>query len=232
MQMNGKIVSEDVGLSLDEIIKKSGSLFALRGRGGRSRRGRGISIGRRGRFFANRSFNRFRSGGFWSKVVPPGRWQHDRFEGYSGIASVKPSGDGFTLLVSNLGPSVTDSDIKDLFSDVGPLLRSCVHYDRHGQSLGLADVVYARRVDALSAMNRFGSVSLDGRSMELQLVGNQPMARRGLTERLSNATGFRTTGRSLRRGGFRGTRGRGRGRGAAPTEAALDADLDAYMKSN
>ncbi|CDW59091.1 THO complex subunit 4 [Trichuris trichiura] len=114
MQVNGRVVSEDVGLSLDEIIKKSGNLYSLRGRG------------------------------------------------YTDVGTRKPSDDGFTIQVTNLAASVTDSDIKDLFSDVGPLMRSCVHYDRNGQSLGVADVVYARRSDAIIAMKQFGNVSLDG----------------------------------------------------------------------
>ncbi|KFD66095.1 hypothetical protein M514_00757, partial [Trichuris suis] len=190
-QVNGRVVTEDVGLSLDEIIKKSGNLYSLRGRGGRSRRGRGFYSLRRGRFFGSRSFGRFRSANFWSKAVPPGRWQHDRFEGYTAVTTRKPSDDGFTVQVTNLAASVTDSDIKDLFSDVGPLMRSCVHYDRNGQSLGLADVVYARRSDAIIAVKQFGNVSLDGRTMSVRLVGDQRIPRRGLTERLSNATGFR-----------------------------------------
>lgn len=39
-----------------------------------------------------------------------------------------------------------------------------VHFDENGQSLGTAEVIYERRVDAVAARQKYNTLNLDGQS--------------------------------------------------------------------
>ncbi|KRX99440.1 Intraflagellar transport protein 57 -like protein, partial [Trichinella pseudospiralis] len=189
-----------VNMSLDDIIRQSGGKFSLRGRRGNR------ALGGRGRFGKFRGG--FRSRGTRRTVIPPGRWQHDKFHainGFGGKSLVAPA----QLLVSNLNFNVTNDDVKELFQGMGAVRKAAVHYDERGRSMGLADVVYHRRVDAMRALKEFNNIN----------------AGRG------NLRGSGTRGNRFGGGGRGGRAGRGRGRGATAvtyTAADLDAELDAY----
>ena len=52
---------------------------------------------------------------------------------------------------------------QELFEDVGAVRSAHVHYDENGRSLGTAEVVYERRVDAIAAQQKYNTLNLDGR---------------------------------------------------------------------
>ena len=58
---------------------------------------------------------------------------------------------------------------QDLFSELGDLIRSNVHFDVSGRSLGTAEIVYARPGDAVAALKKYNGVPLDGKEL-LSLV--------------------------------------------------------------
>ncbi|MCO5611554.1 hypothetical protein L7F22_065807 [Adiantum nelumboides] len=135
----------------------------------------------------------------------------------------------------------------ELFSEVGDLKRCGIHYDRSGRSKGTAEVVYARRQDAVIALKRYNNVLLDGKPMKIELIGTNlmPSLARGRApptfgrgRRMVVMGGGVGRGRGRGRGfGARRFRGRGRGRGQRgtastarklPTAEQLNAELDKY----
>ncbi|XP_053687229.1 THO complex subunit 4-like [Sabethes cyaneus] len=149
-----------------------------------------------------------------------------------------PVGQGNTkLMVSNLDFSVSESDINELFADCGPLKSASMHYDRSGRSLGTADVVFERRVDAIKAMKQYNGVPLDGRPMSIQLATSDIPSPR--VPRLDGGSApTRSPRRKVSSGPSRGgnrTNHRARvprqqQRKKTITVEELDAELDAYAR--
>lgn len=160
---------DKLGLGLDEIIRldPKTNRRGVANRGLRVRAGQGSGSG----FSARASAGIFRT----SNPPATGRWKHDLFDDNKNRNRVGQRNTGMnsttTLLISNLDFGVTTNDIQELFEDVGAVRVARVHYDESGRSLGTAEVVFERRVDAIAAQNNFNSVNLDGRPMDIKLVG-------------------------------------------------------------
>ncbi|PKA61439.1 hypothetical protein AXF42_Ash014356 [Apostasia shenzhenica] len=75
-------------------------------------------------------------------------WRHDLFED-SMVAAGLGVETGTKLYISNLDFGVSNEDIK-----------------------GSAEVVYARRSDAIAAVKRYNNVQLDGKPMKIEIIGN------------------------------------------------------------
>ncbi|XP_063699847.1 THO complex subunit 4 [Culicoides brevitarsis] len=237
---------DKIEMSLDEIISKTKGPRQQKGKGNSGQQKRApFKAG--GRANGGGRVQKRRGGG--AGGVSGGRprfprgdvnstWKHDMFDGprKNRIGSQGPT----KLLISNLDFGVSESDIKELFSEfstTGPLKGHSVHYDRSGRSLGTADIVFERRADALKAMKTYNGVPLDGRPMSIQIATSEVAPALARAVRTA-APARRNTGG---RGGFRGKRetsakrgGRGSGAGGArrqaPTVEELDAELDAYTK--
>lgn len=260
------MVADKVDMSLDDIISSN---KRGRGRGGRgggrgrgSGRSRGFSNNRRGgrgaggpiRRDSNRGGNR--STPYTRPRNVPDKWEHDMYDGAGSRASGGRRSEGLTteahLQISNLDFGVTESDIKELFTEFGKLKKATINYDESGRSHGTADVVFERKPDALKAFNTYNGVPLDGRAMKIEMVTaavtslNSTMSsgRRGSSRGFSSnrSGGLRSGGnfQSSRgrssRGGQRGRGGRGRGRGRdrrqPPSKEDLDKELDSYIEHN
>jgi len=110
-------------------------------------------------------------------------WQHDKFPG-QGVPMVNVSlkggnaaggaaqDTGAKLLVSNLHFNVTQQDVKELFAMCGAVKKASVNFDQAGRSKGTAEVIFARRADALTAQQRYNGATLDGMPMRIELVAS------------------------------------------------------------
>nr|GLL33788.1 THO complex subunit 4A-like [Ipomoea trifida] len=163
-------------MSLDDLIKKNKKVGGGNSRG----RGRGSGPGP-ARRLPTRTSNR-PAPYATAKLVeaPDSAWSHDMFSadqqmGFPGQVGggARPSSieTGTKLYISNLEYSVSNEDVKELFSEVGDLKRYAIHYDRSGRSKGTAEVVFSRRQDALAAVKRYNNVQLDGKAMQIEIVG-------------------------------------------------------------
>lgn len=243
-------MGDKVDMSLDDIIKTNRS--AGRGRGGRGGRGGNSRGGNRnagsGPVRNQRQGNAGRSAPY-AKGNPDGDWSHDMYEGGPrksnprlGAVPNAAGGGSSKLVVSNLDFGVSDADIKELFMEFGPLKHASVHYDRSGRSLGTADVVFERRLDAVKAMKQYNGVPLDGRSMVIQMATSDlnTIANRLTSPRANTNNGQQQKrtgapaprgqrgGQRGQRGGAGGQRGQRNPKQPAPTADELDAELESY----
>ncbi|XP_062188086.1 THO complex subunit 4A-like [Phragmites australis] len=158
---------------------------------------------------------------------------------------------GTKLHISNLDAGVTVEDVQELFGEVGELKRYSMNYDKDGRSKGTAEVVFARKVDALDAIKRYNGVLLDGKPMMIELIGNNAeptpvvplihnrplqdyseihnsVPQRGGHRGTSQGNGHLGNS-SQNSGGRRQGKARGQDRNRAQVSAAdLDAELDKY----
>ena len=161
---------------------------------------------------------------------------------------------GAKVKVGNLDFGVTQSDIKELFGEIGQVKSVELLTKPDGGSKGVAFVVYAKKPDAAKAIETYNGVPLDGKPLKISLVGGavagaaaavKVVAGGGQRKVVVGGKGAgkgqgggrsagTQTGKGRGRGGKEGGRGKGRGKkekkeAAEPMSAdALDADLDSY----
>ncbi|KAI8587434.1 hypothetical protein BDZ88DRAFT_425424 [Geranomyces variabilis] len=202
-------------MSLDQIIE------AKPHRGGRRSGGGAARSSRRG--------NDSRSRPYGGGVSPAARPALSTAQAYTG-----------EIIVSNLGRNVTEADVNELFSNIGPVKTATLNYNSSGHSKGVANVVFQKPGHAHAAIREYHNRHLDGKPMKIELLvkadaapilsatprrvaGTAPAAR-------SAVRGSGAVGGGIRKGGAR-TGGRPpREKKVAKTQDELDAEMEAYMK--
>lgn len=89
---------------------------------------------------------------------------------HGSVITAYPRGKAVKVVVSNLHPGVTQSDIAELFETVGPLKSATLNRYPNGTSACEAEVVFENMPDALEAIKRYNMVPLDNQPLHITLV--------------------------------------------------------------
>mmetsp|Transcript_24862 Transcript_24862/g.62760 ORF Transcript_24862/g.62760 Transcript_24862/m.62760 type:complete len:296 (-) Transcript_24862:187-1074(-) len=147
----------------------------------------------------------------------------------AGAGGPKELSTGIKMLISNLGPEVTEEDLQDLCTEHGgPVKKLSIFFKADGTSTGTAEVVFKSKPAADKMLKTLQGVPLDGHPLNLALVGvpaaapvAQPQRQQAVTVSLGGMGGG-FGGGGFGGGGFggggfgggfvqRGMRGRGGG---------------------
>ena len=140
----------------------------------------------------------------WTRAAPERRIERSRY------GTVTHHDDDDHLTRVSLETAFTRSTLRDpettidrrakqeLFSQVGAVKKAGLNFDQNGRSKGTAEVILARRQDAMQAIKTYNGVKLDGRPLRIELVGGAPGG-------VTLSSGVTVTG--VRGGGARGPGG-------------------------
>jgi THO complex subunit 4 len=88
-----------------------------------------------------------------------------------------------------LDPSVGADDIKEIFQNLGNVVKAVVFYDQERRSLGSAEVTFGNTVTATRAVEEYDGAEVDGRPMTLKLLsGVAPPPKNVVTKRRERVT--------------------------------------------
>jgi len=77
---------------------------------------------------------------------------------------------GYKIIVKNIPWSVTWQQLKDAFSEYGPIIRADVPQDSKGRSAGYGVVRFEKEKDAMRAKDSMDGASFNGRKITVDLV--------------------------------------------------------------
>ncbi|KAJ5322721.1 RNA binding protein [Penicillium brevicompactum] len=108
-------------------------------------------------------------------------WVHDKFEDDRSRPSRGGGGrrgrDGpdyerslTKVRVENLHYDITEGELDDLFSQIGPVSDLTMSYDRSGRSEGVAYITYARLKDAHTSIQEYDGANAKGQPIRLSLI--------------------------------------------------------------
>ena len=96
----------------------------------------------------------------------------------------KPQTPPTKLYISNLDFGVTNTDLKELFFEFGPMVRYGVNFSAAGRSVGSGEILFRNHISAVKAFQKYNGVTLDGRPMKLEVSGGPQQQQR--TQQMQN----------------------------------------------
>lgn len=88
-----------------------------------------------------------------------------------GNNNINKQASGTAVLIENLNRDITASDIAELCGRHGEIKKVEIQYNARGQSVGKAEVLFAKQSSALDCVKKLNGVTLDGTPMSVKLAG-------------------------------------------------------------
>lgn len=137
------------------------------------------------------------------------------------------------VCIRNLADTISEDDLRDLFRQVGPVVRIHIERDQRGDRSGMAWVLYDFAEDARVAAERFNQRRAAGKTITVRRVAHVGDTGAGLAS-LGDRIGERVGNSKTKPRKKRSERGKAEKAERAPPKsrnaADLDAELDAYMQ--
>lgn len=131
---------------------------------------------------------------------------------------------GYRIVVSNLHSSVSQSDIRELFEDIGELV------DARLVRPGVAEVIFRTLKDSELAVDTYHNRQLDGQPMKCLLVQPRPASGRPTAPALKSSGGARSSGSSSQHVSSHSHSSSSSRSGGGGGKTPLEIDIDALHK--
>ncbi|KXS18160.1 RNA-binding domain-containing protein [Gonapodya prolifera JEL478] len=155
---------------------------------------------------------------------------------------------GSKIEVRNLDFQVNESDLREIFDQISPVKSVALQFDKHGRSVGIAEITFHNAESGARAVQKFNNVPLDHKPMKITVkttlapvpvkvatpkppqVAPAAGPRGGKTRGAPGASRGGTTAGQATRGGRGARGGRGGKKSVKPkTKEELDMELDQFL---
>ncbi len=100
------------------------------------------------------------------------------------------------LKIFNLNKKISNSDLKNLFSPYGDLVRCGIHFNKMGESTGRADIEFSSHDECENAINKLDNADIEGVKMRVKYADFGP---RTTNRRVGTLSNRRRVARDLNR---------------------------------
>ena len=103
------------------------------------------------------------------------------------------------LKVQNLNKEFQNTELKKLFEPYGTLVRCGIHFNKMGESTGIADIEFSKHEDCVEAIKKLDNADIDGVKVRVRYADFGPRTSRRVTSLSNRRRNVREVNRENRR---------------------------------